>query len=332
MNAATLSQTARINEDDATATIGRYTWLIGTGTLAMTLIIAVTGPPSDASSAFIMLAAVAIVGLPHGAYDLEVARRLLSRRLGRSWWLIFGTSYLALAIVGLAIWASAPLVGLVALLVGGAAHWGLDDLEIHSRRGIKTAWLAVSRGAIPVAAPMAFHADTTATIFSSLLNAPVNADLVQALGAGWLGISMPGIFASVWRIKRHTVTTSLRIIAEPTVLLLWFAVVPPILAFTIYFCFWHAVRHSLRSAFIAEPSAGLGRTLLAYLRAAILPTTLTWLLVAAAAATLLRSSGFTESIWNIVFVGLFALTVPHIVLEIIEYKESKRDRSFEMHD
>jgi Brp/Blh family beta-carotene 15,15'-monooxygenase len=304
--------------------VARYTWIVGGATLALTLALAALGPPSDTAAALFMLAAVALVGLPHGAYDLEVARRLFATRFGRWWWSGFGAAYLALALLGLALWITAPIVGLALLLLGGAAHWGLDDLEGAPRRHALTAWLALSRGAIPVAAPMAFHADAVTPIFVGLLGSPVAAAAVQSFGFMWLLIATPGVAASLWSKNPRPLGTKLRIIAEPIVLLLLFATAPPIFAFTIYFCFWHAVRHSLRSALEANPTATPRIALLAYTRAAALPTVLTLLLAAAAAALLLDNAASIEGAWNITFIGLFALTIPHVALEIIEHRASNR--------
>lgn len=304
--------------------VAHYTWLVGSATLALALIIAILGPPSDVLAAVIMITAVALIGLPHGAYDLEVARRIFAPRLGRWWWVCFGAGYLAFAFVALGLWAIAPLIALAILLIGGAAHWGLDDLEDVPRNRAATAWLAMSRGAIPVAAPMFFHAEEVSTVFATLLGTPVAASTVQSLGLAWGLIALPGIVASVWWSHGRVNFARLRIIAEPAVLMLWFAAAPPLLAFTMYFCFWHAVRHSLRSTLQAEPVGGLRRALLAYLRAAALPTVLTWLLAAVAAAMFLRDTALTEGIWSATFMGLFALAVPHILLEVIEHRASPK--------
>ncbi len=309
---------------NATHVVARYTWFVGSVTLALTLAFAILGPVSDTAAAFVMLAAVAFVGLPHGAYDLEVARRLFAPRFGRWWWLGFSVVYVALALLGLALWAAAPIVGLAILLLGGAAHWGLDDLEDAPRRHALTAWLALSRGAIPVAAPMAFHADAVTPIFVGLLGSAVSANAVQSFGLMWLVAAAPGVAASFWSKTPRPVSTTLRIVAEPVVLLLFFASTPPILAFTMYFCFWHAVRHSLRSALEADRTADLRSALLGYTRAAAPPTVLTWLFAAAAAALFLDNIASLEGAWNITFIGLFALAIPHVALEFVENRASHR--------
>lgn len=304
---------------DGRSVLATYTWAISVATLVAGALVLVFGSPSPLTSAIIMLVAVALIGLPHGAYDLEVARRIFAHRLGNAWWLLFGIAYLALAVLGLGLWMVLPWVGLTLLLVGGAIHWGLDDLECeHTSRRTRT-WLALSRGAIPVASPMAFHSEAVSTIFSAILGAQeVDASLVRVAGVVWLVLACPGIFASVLWVSHAAPAARLRVMVEPLVLIAWFAVAPPILAFTMYFCFWHSVRHSLRSAMAAAPGASVRAAITRYLRASALPTVLTWAL---AAAAVLVWSGLGDAVqlsWSIVFIGLFALTIPHVTLEWFE--------------
>lgn len=320
MTSAAMSAQYDVARNEIGSVVARYTWFALGVTLSLTLVLAAFGPPSEAASAVIMLVSVGLVGLPHGAYDVEVARRLFAPGLGRPWLMVFGVAYLALALLGLGLWAAVPALGLVALLVGGAAHWGLDDLEDATPGPLRTSWLAISRGAVPVAAPMTFHAAEVAAIFDNLIGSAVSAGLVRSLGVAWLLASLPGIAASVSSRAGRPGWVSLRVIGEPVVLLLWFAVAPPILGFTLYFCFWHAARHSLRSALAARPDDGVSRSLGAYARAAAWPTLLTWLLAAAAAALFYRSDALVEASWSIAFIGLFALTVPHVALEILEHR------------
>ena len=309
--------------DEVSAVVGAYTWFVGALTVGLSAAVWMLGPPSAAVSADIMVAAVALIGLPHGAYDFEVARRLLSRPLGRWWWALFGIAYIALALLGLGLWALLPAAGLILLLIGGAAHWGVDDLEVEPLPRLQVAWLAISRGAVPVAAPMAFHAAASAEIFSNLLGrSAISADSVRTAGVAWLIAGSPGIVASAVWASAAEGRARIRALAEPLVLLAWFASAPPILAFTIYFCLWHSVRHSLRSALSAQPGEGVSKALAAYARAVLWPTALTCLLAGMAAVIWLSDLDMTEASWHLIFVGLFALTIPHVLLEILEHRQA----------
>lgn len=298
--------------------VSGYTWLVGAATLGCTAAIAALGPPNQHASAIIMLIAVAFIGLPHGAYDLEIARRLLPRHLGRAWWLWFGAAYLGLVCLGLALWLIAPWVGLVTLLIGGALHWGADDLEVTTPRRWIHFWLAASRGAIPVATPMLFASANVAEIFRALVfDAPVSGETVQILGGAWLVLASPGIAVQLRQATRMSIWTGLRALFELCVLLAWLAVAPPVLAFTLYFCFWHSVRHSMRTALSSYKALPMRTAAACYLRAVILPTVLTWGIGSAAFFFFDNAAVSTDRVWQLVFVGLFALTVPHVILELL---------------
>ncbi|MEM6552846.1 MAG: Brp/Blh family beta-carotene 15,15'-dioxygenase [Planctomycetota bacterium] len=296
-----------------------YTWAMAGVTVLATAVVLAVGPPGVVASAVIMVAAVGFIGLPHGAYDLEVARRLFSARLGSSWWLVFSGAYVVLAGLALGLWVVVPWVGLALLLVGGAIHWGLDDLECRRMGNTVKAWLALSRGAIPVAGPMLFHSEAVAEIFAAIAGASaVDASAVRTAGVVWMGLACPGIVASVAWASAETPGSRVRVLMEPIVLVAWCFAAPPILAFTVYFCLWHSVRHSLRSAFSAMPDSTLRAAVIGYVKASALPTVVTWLLAGAAAFVLIGYADAVRVSWSVVFIGLFALTVPHVVLEWLE--------------
>lgn len=313
---------------DAGSIVARYTWGVAAVTLAMTVVIALLGEPSAMASAVVMVVAVGLIGLPHGSYDMEVARRIFRPRLGRSWWAVFGGAYLIIAGLALGLWIVIPALGLGLLLVGGAAHWGLDDLECAPRGTVTAGWLALSRGAVSVAAPLALQPAAVAEVFASLLGvAGVDPSLVRSLGVGWLIAAAPGVAWSLLLSWRSSRGDAARAAVEIAVLMLWFRVAPPILAFTVYFCLWHSVRHSIRSAIGAQPGDAPMNAAKRYIIASAAPTVLTWLLGGGLAAFWMMRDGLglgatsgLELSWGVVFVGLFALTVPHVLLEIIEHR------------
>jgi Brp/Blh family beta-carotene 15,15'-monooxygenase len=295
----------------------RVTWALCGLTAAGALLIAGMGSPGAAMSAAIMVALVAVVGLPHGAYDVEIARRLLRPSLGRSWAPLFVASYIALGAAALGFWIAAPWAGLITLLILGALHWGADDLEIRTRSRWLDRALILSRGLVPVALPLAFHPTATATIFGSLLGGVVvSPQVVLTAGVLAAALAAPGLVAAVVLEQRQNADAWARGLAELVVLIAWFAVVPPILAFACYFCLWHAVRHSLRSMARSDGSS-IGSAGRAYLGRVIGPTLATWLLAVIAIRILTPSTAWVEVSWRIVFVGLFALTVPHVALELL---------------
>lgn len=296
-----------------------YTWFVAGLTLALAFGLSLV--EMDASTqTLVMLVLVGLIGLPHGAYDLSVGRGIWQRRASRTWWVWFGGGYLALTVVALQLWLVAPWVGLIALLVGGAVHWGADDLENPPSGSLSRFALALSRGTIPVALPLLFHPDAVASIFSVLVGgALVPASGTQLAGLIAVVIATPGVARSIARAG----DARPRAAAEIGTLIVLFAVLQPVIAFAIYFCLWHSVRHSMESASRIN-CANMTDALRRYLGRVVRPTVLTWALAIPAWLVLDQDATPESGVWRLVFIGLFALTVPHVLLE---WLDSRRARS-----
>jgi Brp/Blh family beta-carotene 15,15'-monooxygenase len=92
----------------------------------------------------------------------------------------------------------------------------------------------------------------------------------------------------------------------------------PLVFFTCYFALLHSPRHLL------ETAQGLGMTSLKRIYLATRPVVLATLLLAGFAYSLLPHIGMDARILRIVFIGLAALTVPHMLLEAAVEAEMKR--------
>ena len=85
-------------------------------------------------------------------------------------------------------------------------------------------------------------------------------------------------------------------------------VLPPITAFTLYFCLMHGARHILRSLAQEDPAVWpllFGLSVLAMLGV---------LLMAAGGWWLMADALLEERVIRLVFIGLAALTLPHLLL------------------
>jgi Brp/Blh family beta-carotene 15,15'-monooxygenase len=92
----------------------------------------------------------------------------------------------------------------------------------------------------------------------------------------------------------------------------------PLVFFSCYFALLHSPRHLLDTA------QGLGMTSLKRIYLATLPVLLATLLLAGLAYWLLPHIGMAARVVRIVFIGLAALTVPHMLLDVIAEAERKR--------
>ena len=96
----------------------------------------------------------------------------------------------------------------------------------------------------------------------------------------------------------------------------------PILAFTLYFCFLHSIRHSITLIFELDNSFKSG--LKKFINKAIPLTVVTGLAFLIAIFFLNNIYELNEAIYKVIFIGLASLTFPHILLEYLLEKNEKR--------
>jgi Brp/Blh family beta-carotene 15,15'-monooxygenase len=96
----------------------------------------------------------------------------------------------------------------------------------------------------------------------------------------------------------------------------------PLLAFTIYFCFLHSIRHSISLAIELDPNSVINGFKLFVIKA--LPLTILTSVFSFFALYLLNNLyNLDSAILKIIFIGLASLTFPHILLEYFLEKNEK---------
>jgi beta-carotene 15,15'-dioxygenase len=191
----------------------------------------------------ILLAGIVLVGFPHGAFDHLVARPVLRPRLGRRWWLAFLLGYLGLAGAVWLAWTIAPAVTLALFLAGSVLHFGLGDTEDGLVADRVPRWLGIlTYGALPLLLPIALHPAQAAPVLAALAGWDA-AVMERVLGhAAWLlppwGLAFAWILVAARRERRG--------VLERLATAAGFVLLPPLLAFGLYFALGHAVRHVLR--------------------------------------------------------------------------------------
>jgi len=260
----------------------------------------------------VLALAVVIFGLPHGALDLALVQG--ASRGSRSALLVAAAVYLVVSALVLLTWIAAPVAALCAFLAIAVIHFGLGDTE--NLRGPQRAVEVIARGGFAAIAPLVFHPQTTRDLFALLVGPDSTATLDMVLSTargpvGFLWIAAL-IVAVVWRIVQHG-PGWLPAIAELLLTTAVFALFHPLAAFLLYFCFVHSVRHiaDLGAARFPE-SAAQARC---WLLIESLPFTIATVVLGAVAwFAFAHSIGFDEAMMSVIFWGLSALTVPHMIL------------------
>lgn len=216
---------------------------VATGLMAGFCLAALAGVPFGlGAQAGVLLAGVVVVGFPHGAFDHLVAQPRLER-LGRRWWVPFGVGYLGLAGLVWLAWIAAPGLTLAGFLAASVLHFGLGDVEDGlAPTGVPRAVAMLAYGGLPLLLPMALHPGEAAPVLAALAEVPASAMQGVLSGTAWL--LPPWIAAFAWTLLQAR--RERRGVAERLATAAGFALLPPLLAFGLYFGVGHSVRHVLR--------------------------------------------------------------------------------------
>lgn len=265
----------------------------------------------------VWLAVIALaVGIPHGAMDHVVT--VPGMQPTRLALFIFAyLSVVALAILAILTW---NVLGFALVVLMSAVHFGIGDAAFlkelsrsmtHRRRQAPWWVYAIPAGALPVVVPLTSDQADGALAFVN----PVLQQWHQGAGpyALWFSL-LAGVVAVIWLAWRRQYRDALDVIALGALALL----APPLVAFAVYFGFWHAQRHTARlvlempeainRAKDHSPAAGFIKAVLPGLPA-LLGT-----MVVAAAITMITGGNLERDYLWIVLVVVWALTVPHMAL------------------
>jgi beta-carotene 15,15'-dioxygenase len=247
--------------------------------------------PSTTVTLAVVVVAV-IVGMPHGAYDVVAGPRLFG-------WVRFGALYglLGAAVVG--VWIAAPFAALIAFLVVSAWHFGIGDAidwPVPRRWQVTR---ALATGGLVIGGPLAMHWVDAASTFDVLLldRATVPADDLRHAGIAMLAAAL---WCALVSIRRHVARGETAGALELGALAALMTLAPPLPAFAIYFAFGHSVRHL---ATVRASARDVAPTVIAAGATVIAAAVAWWMLQPSA-----------ESSVRVIFIGLAALTAPHLVV------------------
>lgn len=273
---------------------------------------------------------VALLGVPHGALDHLAGAHLFKPRFGKIWLPVFLAAYLSLSAAVIAVWVRWPLIGLLGFLAVAVMHFGSEDAHdpaehVEDGPGVSTrpSWAhhleVLTRGALPIVVPCVAHPSAVGEIFDllGLLGSGMDgATLARAIGSLWPVLPLaiaPALALAARRAFRHGSIQPFSRLAEIPLLAAALVSLPPLVGFVVYFVGWHSVRHTLTWVVRLEPS-NPKRGFMRFARLA-LPLTVATAMLGALAWTLLPGS-MNERALQVVFVGLAALTIPHVMLEV----------------
>lgn len=251
---------------------------------------------------------IMLVGLPHGAGDGLLAFK--SFQPTTKGWVIFVTSYLVIAGMVLVLWYFFPVLGLLLFLIQSCIHFGLGDVSATDSiaKGAQSQsrfhyWARIiAMGGGPVLLIPLFHPIPVNNVFVLISGQATSYLILFIIFLLPIWLAAFGIMLSYLpKTGGSEVTLLLLLVA------LYF-ILPPLWSFAIYFCCVHSFRHfrvlntQIEGGFIK--SGHLGQIVLF----SVLPIALIFLFA------LQAQDHFSEALITGLFIGLAALTVPHMVL------------------
>ena len=258
---------------------------------------------------------ISIIGVSHGALDHIKGYKLMEiYKINNKYF--FYPVYIFFCLLVIFFWIIFPSVTLILFLLVASYHFGKEDScvgNIIKKRFINLFYLF--KGSVVVVAPLFFHTEETLQIFKILgdnlilthenflislliISFIANFTIIQWSNNG-------GFFLADW----------VTIFALNT----FFS---PLVAFTIYFCFLHSVRHSFGLIYEINNKNfkdGFNK----FLKKALPLTLVTAILFVVSVYILTNYYVLDDAILKVIFIGLASLTFPHILLEYLIEKNEK---------
>ena len=248
------------------------------------------------------LLSIVFIGLPHGAMDGALAIHLgwMNRPIKAA---IFLLAYVGLATIVVGMWLVIPTIGFLVFLAISLFHFGRGDIVPRA----KDHQLAevLMRGGLVLAGISLFHRSEVDSIFEVLIGSDT--------AIVWLFLQMIGAL-TIALIPLVVLSKPLQdrtsVCIEVIALLALFAIAPPLLGFAIYFCGIHSVRHFKHMEKILKSTLQQFQVR----RSTVIFSLITWAVGLLAVANQSSSIGLEPALLQVIFIGLAALTVPHMIL------------------
>jgi len=263
---------------------------------------------------------ILILGISHGSLDNIKGRKIL-KLFGYKSSLLFYFIYLMISFLIIILWLLLPNTTLFLFLIVAAFHFGKEDTVFtFKRKFFISEILFFLKGSSVIVAPLLFQRDATNIIFkalnfyvfeSSVFN---NRLLITLLFLSFL--------SSLYISNKKTIDLKALMIMDFLSLIILNFFLTPVLAFTLYFCFLHSIRHSITLIFELDKNFKSG--LKKFISRAIPLTFVTGIVFLIAIYFLNNFYKLDEAIYKVIFIGLASLTFPHILLEYFLEKNEKR--------
>lgn len=295
----------------------RHGIIFGIVSLTVLLPVVLGKQGTTAHYLILLLMLLPFFGIPHGALDYPLAKRLLFDRFGNTWALWFVTAYMLCIIAVVAAWMLFPTLSLVVFLALSLYHFGTGDATaICTSPTVVKVTEFVSRGGIVLTFPAAFDSREVQVLFSYLVPESsavkiiaVLTELTPLVAACFIICTLTSVYEFLRRKKTLDLLRAFELLSLGSL----FTLLPALLSFTVYFSFLHSVRHMLKVVSDGTTVSMIQGLLGAFRKS--LPVTVATIVL-----------GGVVYFWDgklaldisktvqIVFIGIASMTYPHVLV------------------
>ena len=268
---------------------------------------------------------IVTIGVSHGSLDHIKGRKLLNiLKIDNIYF--FYSSYIFFGLTIIILWLLFPATTLIFFLIVASYHFGKEDTNFLINNYLPYSLIFYFfKGLLIIIAPLNFHFEETLQIFKILFVQSekfyIYLGLIENLNIIPI-IFLLSVFSSFYLFIKNFKFINFSIFLDFFSILILNYYLPPLLAFTFYFCFLHSIRHSF-SLIHEIDNKNFKNGLILFLKKALPLTILTIIIYIAALFYINDYFEFDEAILKIIFIGLASLTFPHILLEYLLEKNEK---------
>ena len=259
----------------------------------------------------IALCLVSFIGVPHGSFDGAVAALLGFQ--SKKKFTLFIIGYILISIAVIIFWVFFPIISLSLFLLMSIVHFGLCDWSSLKIKDHK--WpLTLTHGMNIVLGVIFFHTHESFEIFKYLSNENFLI-FKEYLVFGYIIYITLLIYYCFLAINIKKIRWGL---LEMLLILIVISLFDPLTGFALYFCFVHTFKHI--KAILADTSKHISNKKFIFISTSVF-TILTWLGGCLAIIFMSNNISFDESLIKTIFIGLAALTLPHMTLVDYFYRK-----------
>ena len=250
------------------------------------------------------------IGLPHGSFDGAVAVLVgFNKRIQFIQFLFY---YIALFLLVILFWLYFPIFALTIFIIMTIIHFGLCDWTNFGINKYKYS-VSFTYGMTIIFGIIYFNENQSFLIFEYLTN-----DKIYLIQKYFFIPYFLTILSIVYFIFLSIFEKKLRKgVIEILFLLIIFYLFDPLLSFAIYFCFFHTykhLKHLIKNIYLNLTNKKF------VIYSTLVFTVISWVGGLVIIYYLVQNLTLYESILKVIFIGLAALTLPHMLLVDVVYR------------